>query len=66
MTIGRLAVVIDRLRDNTHYEPFFAPPAIFKKYTTEDGQYWILYYLEGDTLVIANIGDRTEQPHLWR
>ena len=28
--------------------------------------HWILFYVEAGTMMVANIGDSSEEPHLWR
>lgn len=50
--------------DDASKRPFLAAPVIIRQF--QDGFHWILYYIDGDSLIIANIGLRSEPPHLRR
>ena len=50
--------------DDKRKRPFDVPPVVLRLY--RDDTHWIVYYIEHGTLIIANIGDAAETPHLWR
>jgi len=59
------------LTDNPHLTPgdprkapFFAPPVFMRIF--RDTFHWIIYYVENDIVLIANIGMNGEEPHLYR
>ena len=52
------------LPDDETIVPFDMPPAVGKMF--RDDFHWIIFYVEGDSIVIANIGEVSESPHLWR
>jgi hypothetical protein len=50
--------------DDPRKRPFLAPPVVIREY--RDEFHWVLYYLENNELIIANIGDISEEPHIRR
>lgn len=52
--------------DDPRIRPFFAPPVYLRIF--DSGPLWIIYYWSTikDDWIIANIGDDSETPHLWR
>ena len=59
------------LNDNHHLNPddpsltpFLAPPLVMRQF--RDDFHWIIFYLDGDDLIVANIGSLSEAPHLYR
>jgi hypothetical protein len=50
--------------DNPTIRPFLAPPSVMRLF--QDDFHWILFYLDADNLMEANIGDIAELPHLFR
>ena len=50
--------------DDTQIVPFLMPPHVGKIF--RDDSHWIIFYTEGERLIIANIGCLSEEPHLWR
>ena len=50
--------------DEPSIKPFLAAPVVIRHF--QDDFQWILFYLESDTLIIANIGTISEPPHLYR
>lgn len=66
--------IIDQLRwlernphltpDDPRKRPFSASPVVLRIF--EEGKYWAIYYLQENDLMVANVGDHLEYPHLWR
>ena len=50
--------------DEPSISPFLAAPVVIRHF--EDDFHWMLFYLENDTLILANIGNISEPPHLYR
>ena len=52
--------------DNATIIPFLAPPAVMRLF--QDDFHWIIFYVSefAQRVIIANIGDNAEAPHLWR
>lgn len=50
--------------DDPSKRPFLAPPVVIREF--RDDFHWVLYYLEDDTLAVANIGNVGEPPYLYR
>jgi len=45
--------------DDPSKRPFLAPPAVMTKW--QDDLHWVIYYVQRDDLMVANIGDRGER-----
>ena len=45
-------------------ERYLAAPVVIDLF--RDSYHWILFYVEAGTMMVANIGDSGEDPHLWR
>jgi hypothetical protein len=59
------------LRDNHHLSPddpsitpFLMAPTVGKLF--RDAFHWIIFSIDGELLMVANIGLSSETPHLWR
>ena len=51
--------------DDERKRPFDAPPAVLR--ILQDSGYWVIsYLLANGELMVANIGDSSETPHLRR
>lgn len=50
--------------DDPRKKPFLASPVVLRLY--QDDDYWVVYYLNQDGLIIANIGNASEVPSVWR
>ena len=50
--------------DDRRKRPFVAPPVLLRLYS--DDTCWIVYYMDKGVLKVANIGNSSETPHLWR
>ena len=50
--------------DDERIVPFLMAPAVGRLF--KDDFHWIVFYTEGDRLIVANIGHIGEKPHLWR
>ena len=50
--------------DDPRKRPFEAPPVVLRIF--QEGKYWAIYYLQNNELMVANVGDHLEYPHLWR
>ena len=40
------------------------PPVVGRVFL--EGDYWTVFYIDANKLVIANVGHKDEEPHLWR
>ena len=45
--------------DYSPITPFLAPPVVMKLFRDD-------FHVDGESLIIANIGHNSEAPHLWR
>ena len=51
--------------DDPRKRPFHAPPVVLRIF--QDDSHWIIYYIQNNgELMAANIGTRSEPPHLHR
>lgn len=50
--------------DDGSIRPFLMPPVVGRVFF--EGDYWTVFYIDANKLVIANVGHKDEEPHLWR
>jgi hypothetical protein len=50
--------------DHPTIKPFLASPMVMRMF--QDDFHWIIFYADGESLIVANIRHTSEIPHLWR